>query len=128
MRKTHRKITAHETIRAHEMLKTYLITMSDGTVAYRDDWSDEKIAQAISPSLPRTSISRLRRELFGDLRRATDLRDPVTRDEFDRMAAQVEELKAEVDRLHRMAARVEDLKAELDRFHQVVWEELDVVP
>lgn len=128
MRKTHRKITAHETIRAHEMLKAHLIVMPDGTVAYRDDWSDEKIAQAISPSLPRTSISRLRRELFGDLRRTADLRDPVTREEFDQMAAQVEELKAEVDRLRRMAAQVEDLKAELDRFHQVVWEELDVVP
>lgn len=102
MRRTHRKITAHETIRAHEMLKTHLIVMPDGTVAYRDDWNDEKIAQAISPSLPRTSISRLRRELFGELRRATDLRDPVTRDEFDQMAAQVGELKAELDRLYRI--------------------------
>lgn len=101
MRKTHRKITAHETIRAHEMLKAHLITMPDGTVAYRDDWNDEKIAQAISPSLPRTSISRLRRELFGELRRAADLRDPVTREEFDQMVAQVEELKAGLDRLYR---------------------------
>lgn len=68
-RKTVRKTTRVELIKANSLLEKYLEKMPDGTVQYKDGWDDGKIAMAVALDMPRTSIGNIRNELFGPLRK-----------------------------------------------------------
>lgn len=68
-RKTSRKASTTEVVRISQLLAMHLTSTGDGFYAYEDGWSDSKIIEEVAGDLSAAVAARIRRELYGDLRR-----------------------------------------------------------
>lgn len=60
-----------DSFRVNDLLKEHLEVLDDRIVRYKDEWSDEKIAQFVNPKLNRGHVANLRTEMYGTLAPAT---------------------------------------------------------
>lgn len=61
-----RKLNRKEEIRIYESLLEHGTRVTPSTFAYKEGWSDEKIAELIAPDLGPNHIAGYRREMFGN--------------------------------------------------------------
>lgn len=61
------KASTGEILRIAEVLKTALVT-EGGVCYYKDNWDDFTVAKAVGDKLSAVSVSRVRREVYGNFR------------------------------------------------------------
>ena len=89
---TKRKVaTTSQVIKIHSMLKEVLDESSDGSVSYKDHFTDQYIADTVGVSV--NSVTRVRREMFGGLRaKKTNLEERI-----ERLEKKVQDLESFVE-------------------------------
>lgn len=59
-----RKSTFRQQFEINAKLDEVLIKVGDGLYTYKDDWTDDKVAKAVSPDLKGTHVQTVRAEMF----------------------------------------------------------------
>lgn len=84
-----RAATTKEIIEINRILSKVIRKNKDGTVYYKDGETDESIARKVGNGLSHASISRVRKELFGQLRARTSENGEVPKEAFQTMLRRI---------------------------------------
>lgn len=112
MRKKSRHATTAEIIACHELLTKYCVRHGDGVCHYTDGQTDATIAERIAPDLPESSVSKIRRELFGTLNAPAAHLDAVLHERVVSIEGRLRAVEAALVAVctvhNRVAVRMED--------------------
>lgn len=56
-------------LQLHKTLEALLVTIGEGVVAYRDEWTDESVARSMPFDCTGANVQGLRTQMFGELRK-----------------------------------------------------------
>lgn len=100
---TYRKASTTEIIKINDLMKKHLEKCEavdpEGNHLYRyaPEWSDTRIGKEIAPDMPEATVSRVRREMYGNL---------IGADKRDALSQRVDRIDARLRRLDDIVAEI----------------------
>lgn len=109
-----RKASVKDTITISEILGRHVEKRPDGLVVYERGWDDTRIASEVGIS--RSAVARIRKELYGDVRRANGtsksaLRMKGIEDRLDRLEATMIGIESRIRSITTQLNRLESAAA-----------------
>ncbi len=104
VRKARRIVTNAEMFRVNDLLKVHCLPTGESTPdgakvhKYEEGWSDNRVATEISTDFPETTVSRVRREVYGPLIGSSEKKEEK-KNRITALEAKVTELETRVSAL-----------------------------